>query len=150
MEEQADRVIAARGLIASPGFIDLHAHLRDPGNEEKETIATGLKAAAQGGFTTICCMPNTNPVIDNETVVKFILEQANQTPLARLLPIGAITRKREGKELADLEELARAGVIGFSDDGNPVTNGQIFQMALLYAKDLNLPVIDHCEDLTLS
>ena len=150
LAEEGATVIEAQGLVAAPGFIDLHAHLRDPGNEEKETIATGVSAAARGGFTTLCCMPNTNPAIDTAAVVQFILDRARQAGPVRVLPIGAITRGRQGKELADMEELARAGVAAFSDDGSPVADGQLFQMALTYAKELGLPVIDHCEDHSLS
>ena len=144
------QVVEAKGLVATPGFIDLHTHLRDPGNEEKETIATGMSAAARGGFTTICCMPNTNPAIDNAAVVQFIMDQARLAGPVRVLPIGAITRGRQGKELADMEDLAKAGAVAFSDDGSPVADGQLFQMALTYAKELGLPVIDHCEDHSLS
>ena len=144
------RIIEAKGLVAAPGFIDLHTHLREPGNEDRETIATGARAAARGGFTTICCMPNTNPAIDNAAVVQFVLDQARKAGNVRVLPIGAITRGRMGKELADMEELAKAGAVAFSDDGNPVADGHLLQMALIYAKELGMPVIDHCEDRALS
>ena len=149
-EPEGARVIEAAGLVVCPGFVDLHCHLREPGNEEKETIATGTRAAARGGFTTLCAMPNTNPAMDNATVVEFVLERARQAGPVRVLPIGAITRGRQGRELADMEELARAGAVAFSDDGSPVANGQLFQMALTYARELGLPVIDHCEDHSLS
>ena len=144
------QVIEAHGLVATPGFIDLHTHLREPGHEHKETIATGTAAGARGGFTTLCCMPNTDPAIDNAALVAFILEQAKEAGPLRVLPIGAITRGRHGAELADMEELARAGAVAFSDDGNPVADGHLMQMALTYARDLGLPVVDHCEDTRLS
>ncbi|MCH8974419.1 MAG: dihydroorotase [Chloroflexi bacterium] len=142
----ATRVVDGTGMVVAPGFIDLHAHLREPGGEDKETIATGTAAGARGGFTTICCMPNTTPVIDSATVVQFIARQAADAGPVRVLPFGAVSRGRAGVELTDMEELARAGVAGFTDDGNPVATGHLMQMALLYAGQLGLPVMDHCED----
>ncbi len=139
-------VVDGTGMVAAPGFIDLHAHLREPGSEDKETIATGTAAAARGGFTTLCCMPNTSPAIDNATVVEFIARQASTAGPVRVLPFGAVSRGREGRELTDMEELARAGVAGFTDDGSPVATGHLMRMALLYAGELGLPVMDHCED----
>ena len=143
-------VVNGAGLVACPGFIDLHAHLREPGYEYKETIATGALAAARGGFTTICCMPNTDPPIDSEPMVEFILRRARQAGLVRVLPIGCITRERRGKELADLEELAAAGAVAFSDDGDPVQDANLMRMALTYGADLGRPVSNHCQDLLLS
>jgi dihydroorotase len=143
-------VINARNLIASPGFIDLHCHLRDPGFEEKETIATGTLAAARGGFTTVCCMPNTEPAVDNQSVVNYILEKAAREGMVRVLPIGCITRGRKGETLAEMGELAQAGVIGFSDDGSPVMNSRLMRQALEYSRAFGLPVIEHCEDKTLA
>ena len=143
-------VVQAKGLVAAPGFIDLHAHLREPGFEEKETIATGTEAAARGGFTSLCCMPNTNPTLDTAGIVESVLRRAQEAGPVRVCPIGAVSRGRAGVELTEMEELARAGVVAFSDDGSPVADGHLMQMALLYAGDLGLPVIDHCQDLELS
>ena len=139
-------VVDANGLVAAPGFIDLHAHLREPGFEDRETIATGTAAAAAGGFTTVCAMPNTEPAIDSATVVEFVAQQARAAGPVRVRVIGAVSKGRKGVELADMEEMAKAGVVGFSDDGSPVATGRLMEMALLYAGQLGLPVIDHCED----
>lgn len=143
-------VLDATGLIVCPGFIDLHCHLREPGFEEKETIATGTRAAARGGFTTVCCMPNTNPPLDNRSTVDYVKAKAETAGVVRVLPIGCITKDRKGEELAEMTELAEAGVIGFSDDGHPVSNSALMCHALDYASSLSLPVIDHCEDKTLT
>ena len=143
-------VIDGEGLVCSPGFIDLHAHLREPGYEYKETIATGAAAAARGGFTTICCMPNTDPPIDSEPMIEFVLRRAREAGLIRVLPIGCITRERKGRELADLEEMAAAGAVAFSDDGDPVQDANLMRMALTYGADLNRPVSNHCQDKLLS
>ncbi len=139
-------VIDGAGLVAAPGFIDLHAHLREPGFEDKESIATGTAAAAAGGFTTVCAMPNTSPAIDTSAVVSFIAERAREAGPVRVLAFGAVSRGRKGVELTDMEELARAGVVGFTDDGSPVSTGLLMEKALLYAGELGLPVMDHCED----
>jgi len=141
-----DHTIDATGLILAPGFVDLHCHLREPGYEYKENIRSGLDAAAHGGFTTVCAMPNTEPATDNRSVVEFVLRTAKFVGLARVLPIGAVTVARAGKQLAELGELADAGCIGFSDDGNPVADSEIMRRALEYATGLGLPIIDHCED----
>ena len=143
-------VIEGSGLVACPGFIDLHAHLREPGYEYKETIASGAQAAARGGFTTLCCMPNTDPPIDSESVVEFVLRRAREAGHVRILPIGCVTRGRKGRELADLEELASAGAVAFSDDGDPVQDANLMRMALAYSADLGLPVSNHCQDIHLS
>ena len=143
-------IIEAAGLVACPGFIDLHAHLREPGYEYKETIATGAQAGARGGFTTICCMPNTDPPIDSESVVEFVLRRARAAGPVRILPVGCVTRGRLGRELADLEELAAAGAVAFSDDGDPVQDANLMRMALAYSADLGRPVSNHCQDLPLS
>lgn len=143
------RVIDGDGLVVTPGFIDLHTHLREPGQEDKESIRSGTAAGARGGFTTLCCMPNTEPAIDNATVVDFITKQANEGGSVRVLTFGAVTRGRQGKELTDMEELAQAGVVGFTDDGSPVSTGHLMQNALLYAGQLGLPIMDHCEDYSI-
>jgi dihydroorotase len=143
-------VISARGLVIAPGFIDLHCHLREPGFEEKETIATGSQAAARGGFTTVCCMPNTLPPLDNRETVEFVLSKAAEEAVVRVLPVGCITRGRQGEELVDMARLASAGVIGFSDDGDTVSNSDLMRQALELSRRLGLPIIDHCEDKALS
>jgi dihydroorotase len=139
-------VIDAKGKVVCPGFIDLHCHLRQPGYEQKETIATGTKAAARGGFTTVCCMPNTNPALDNLPLVEYVKSVAEKEGLIRVLPIGCITRGRKGEDLADMTEMAGAGVIGFSDDGNYVKNPHLMRRAMEYSLPLGLPIIEHCED----
>ncbi len=143
-------VVDGEGLVCCPGFIDLHVHLREPGYEYKETIATGSMAAAKGGFTTICCMPNTDPPIDSEPLVEFVLRRAKEAGLVRVLPVGCVSRERKGRELADLEELASAGAVAFSDDGDPVQDANLMRMALAYSTDLGLAVSNHCQDLCLS
>jgi dihydroorotase len=143
-------VLPARGYIVCPGFVDLHCHLREPGFEEKETIATGTRAAAGGGFTTVCCMPNTNPPLDNPAAVEYVKSRATKEGVVRVLPIGCVTRGRKGEELAPLRKLASAGVVGFSDDGDPVSNSGLMQKALEYSLDLGLPILDHCEDKALT
>ena len=144
------RTIDAASLVASPGFIDLHCHLREPGFEYKETIATGTLAAARGGFSTVCCMPNTEPAIDNAAVVDLIHRRCREGAVVRVYPIGCVTKGRRGKELADMEELAAAGVVAFSDDGDPVYDPLLMRMALIYSADLGLPVINHCQEPALS
>ena len=143
-------VLQAQGLIVCPGFIDLHCHLRQPGFEDKETIATGTRAAARGGFTTICCMPNTNPPLDNQATIEYVKSTADREGIIRVLPIGCISKGRKGEELADMAELASAGVIGCSDDGSPVMNSHLMRQALERSRDLDLPIIDHCEDTSIT
>jgi dihydroorotase len=147
---QVDRIIDASGLIVLPGLIDMHVHLREPGFEYKETISTGTMAAVKGGFTTVCCMPNTYPVNDNASVTEFIKRKASHEGYCTVLPIGAITKGQKGEELAEIGTMRNEGCIAFSDDGQPVMNSMIMRRALEYSKAFNVPVISHCEDLTLS
>jgi len=143
-------VLHAEGLVVCPGFIDFHCHLRQPGFEEKETIATGTQAAARGGFTTVCCMPNTSPPLDNPRIIDYVKSLAAREGVVRVLPIGCITIGRKGEALAPMAELAAAGVVAYSDDGSPVRNPRLMHQALDHSRVLGLPVIDHCEDTTLS
>ena len=148
---QADYdVLHAEGLIVCPGFIDLHCHLRQPGFDEKETMSSGTLAAARGGFTTVCCMPNTNPPLDNKTVIDYVKSKAAKEGAVRVLPIGCITKSRKGQELADMNEIAEAGAIGFSDDGNPVLDQNLMRKALEQSRTLGLPIIEHCEDTSIT
>jgi len=144
------QALDATGLVVCPGFMDLHCHLREPGFEDKETIATGTQAAAIGGFATVCCMANTEPPLDNAAVVGWVRRRARKDSLIGILPIGCITKGRKGKELTDMAELAEAGVVAFSDDGDPVASSQLMRHAMEHSRDLGLPVIDHCDDKTLS
>jgi len=143
-------VIACDGLIVSPGFIDVHCHLREPGREDVETIATGARAAAAGGFTAVCAMPNTDPVTDNQAAVGFIVRQGQRAAAARVYPIGAISVGQDGKVLAEFGEMVGAGAVAVSDDGRPVASAQLMRTALEYARTFKIPVIDHCEEPTLS
>lgn len=142
--------IDASGLFVLPGFVDLHVHLREPGFEYKETIKTGTAAAVKGGFTSVCCMPNTRPVNDNETVTEFILRKVFAEGACYVYPIGAITKGQQGKELAEMGMMREAGCVAFSDDGMPVMNSLIMRRALEYARAFNVPVISHAEDKDLS
>jgi dihydroorotase len=143
-------IIDAKNYIVSPGLIDIHTHLREPGNEDEETIATGTKAAAAGGFTTIFCMPNTNPPIDNQATVELVMLKAKNEGLINVLPVGCITKQRKGEELTEIGELKNAGVVAISDDGSSVKNSKIMRRALEYTKMFDLVIISHCEDTDLS
>jgi dihydroorotase len=143
-------VIQAAGLLVLPGFVDLHVHFREPGFEYKETIQSGTAAAVAGGFTSVCAMPNTNPVNDNQSITEFMLDRARAAGNAHLYPIGAITKGSEGKELAEIGDLRRAGCVAISDDGRPVMNSLVMRRAMEYARAFDVPVVDHCEDLHLS
>jgi dihydroorotase len=144
------RILSAKGLVVSPGFIDLHCHLREPGFEEKETIATGTEAAARGGFTAVCCMPNTFPPIDSPDTMTYLRNKVGLAARVRVFPIGCVSQGRRGEKLTDMARLAESGVVGFSDDGSPVADAELMQRALERSRHLDLPVIDHCEDLTLT
>ncbi|WP_035588296.1 dihydroorotase [Hippea jasoniae] len=145
-----DEEVDATGLIVAPGFVDIHAHLRDPGFKHKETIETGLRAAVKGGFTSVCCMPNTNPTIDSVEIVEYIKNKAEKLDICDLYPIGTITKGEKGEQLSDMASLKEAGCVAFSDDGRPVMNANVLRKALIYAEDLNLPLTLHEEDLNLS
>ncbi|MDW8223846.1 MAG: dihydroorotase [Gemmatales bacterium] len=143
---QADTVFEAQGKIVCPGLIDMHVHLREPGREEDETIATGTAAALAGGVTSVACMPNTEPAIDNQAAAEFVILQARRAGNAHVFPIGAITKGRRGEELAELAGLVEGGAVGFSDDGSPVRSAEIMRRALEYSRMLGRVVMDHCED----
>ncbi|HEY0546201.1 MAG TPA: dihydroorotase [Pyrinomonadaceae bacterium] len=143
-------VFDATGLVVAPGFIDMHVHLREPGQEYKETIATGAAAAVAGGFTSVCAMPNTDPINDSAAVTRFIIEQAGRAALANVFPIGAITKGSTGTELAEMGEMKQAGIVAVSDDGRPVPSAGMMRRAMEYARGFNLAVVDHCEDRTLA
>src|SRR6266851_3745676 len=136
-------------LVLCPGLIDMHVHLREPGQEHKETVATGVAAAVGGGFTAVACMPNTSPVNDNAGVTEYILKKAADANLARVYPIGAVSRGQAGEQLADIAELRQAGCVAITDDGRPVATALLMRRALEYASMFNLPVIEHCEEQTL-
>ena len=149
IEKQADTVIDATGCYVMPGLIDLHVHFRDPGLTYKEDIETGSKAAAKGGFTTVCCMPNTKPVVDNVETVKYIIEKGEKTGLTNVLPVGAVTKNMAGVEITDVEELKKAGICAISEDGKSVMNSGVYRKAMKNAAKANVPVLAHCEDINL-
>lgn len=144
--DSADRVIDAQGLDVVPGFIDLHVHLREPGFEYKETIKTGSMAAARGGFTTICPMPNTKPVIDSPEMVKWLLDKAKEDAVVHILPVGAVTVGQAGKEMTDIAGMAAAGAYAISEDGKSVMDSKLYKDAMIEAKKAGLVVLAHCED----
>src|SRR5438477_9870827 len=142
-------VAIASGLVVCPGLIDMHVHLREPGQEHKETVATGVAAAVAGGFTAVACMPNTSPVNDNAGVTEYILNKAAEANLARVYPIGAVSRGQQGEQLADIAELKQAGCVALTDDGHPVATAMLMRRALAYAGMYDLPIIEHCGEQTL-
>jgi dihydroorotase len=146
---KAKEVIDAKRMIVVPGLIDMHTHLREPGREDEETIYTGSCSAVAGGFTSVCCMPNTEPPIDNQESVKFVYAKAKQAK-CRIFCVGAVTKGQKGEELTEIYDLVQAGVVAISDDGKPVSNSQVMRSALEYCRMFDLPIISHCEDLSLS
>src|SRR5579885_2010278 len=150
IEPAGAEILDAGGLIVAPGFIDMHVHLREPGIEHAETIESGSRAAAAGGYTSICAMPNTIPVNDSATVTNYIVERARRSAVVNVFPIGAITKNSAGEELAAIGSMIAAGVVAISDDGKPVMNARVMRRAMEFARSFDLPVIDHCEDLHLS
>ncbi len=143
-------VFDATGLVVTPGFLDMHVHLREPGTEEAETISTGGSAAVAGGFTAVAAMPNTKPPNDNPSITHYIVSEARRSSPARVFPVGAITKDQKGETLAEIGEMFEAGIVAISDDGKPVMDAQLFRRALEYAQMFDMPVIQHCEDLNLS
>src|SRR5205807_1310791 len=143
---KTDRVIDARGMYVTPGLIDIHVHFREPGDEEEETIASGSAAAVAGGFTTVCCMPNTKPALDNEGLIDFVLREAERVGKANVFPVGAITKERKGKELAEIGSMKARGAIAFSDDGVGVADASVMRKAMQYARMCDTVLMQHCEE----
>ena len=150
LDEKPDVTIDAAGKLVVPGLIDVHVHFREPGDEEEETVATGAAAAVAGGFTTVCCMPNTKPALDNEGMIEFVLREARRARLANVFPVGAITKGREGKELAEIGSMHQRGAVAFSDDGVGVADAAVMRKALQYAKMFDTVLMQHCEEPSLS
>ena len=150
LDADAEEIVDAEGLFVLPGFIDMHCHLRDPGQEYKEDIQTGTLAALKGGFTAVACMPNTKPPIDNPALIKYVVDRAAEVDNARVYPIGCITKGQAGKELAEMHFMQEAGAVAFSDDGKPVSDGNTMRLALEYASGYNMLLISHCEDVSLA
>lgn len=149
LNRDADEVIDAAGCYVMPGLIDLHVHFRDPGLTYKEDIETGSRSAARGGFTTVCCMPNTNPVVDNADTVKYIIEKGKRVGLTNVLPVGSVTKSMLGKEITDVFELKNAGICAISEDGKSVMNSSVYREAMRNAVKAGIPVLAHCEDINL-
>ena len=147
--QSVEVIEVARGLVVCPGFVDMHTHLREPGQEHKETVATGTAAAVAGGFTAVACMPNTSPVNDNASITAYILQKAAEANLARVYPIGAVSRGQQGEQLADIAELHEAGCVAITDDGRPVATALLMRRALEYTRMFDMPIIEHCEEQTL-
>src|SRR5258708_14767975 len=143
-------VLDATGLIVAPGFIDLHAHLREPGQESSETIETGTRAAARGGFTAVCCMPNTKPVNDSASVTRFILDRAKVAASVHVWPIGAASVASKGEALAEIAAMKQAGIVAVSDDGKPIASAKLVRQVIEYCRSLHLPVIEHPDDVSLA
>ena len=149
LNAKADQQIDAKGCYVMPGFIDMHVHLRDPGQEQKETIETGCQAAAHGGFTTVVAMPNTKPVVDNADIVKYVKNKAKTVGIVNVIQVGAITKGQMGTELADIREMHKAGSLAISEDGKSVMNSEIYREAMQIAEELGIPILAHCEDINL-
>lgn len=150
IEVKDAKIIDLNDKLVMPGLIDMHTHLREPGYEHKETIATGTQAAAKGGFTSVACMPNTNPVLDKKLLIDGLHKRVSEDGVVKVHPIGAVTKESQGRELAEIGSMAESGIVAISDDGNPVMDSEIMRLALKYADDFELPVISHCEDENLS
>ncbi|MGB9867736.1 MAG: dihydroorotase [Bacillota bacterium] len=148
--EVGERLIDAEGLVVAPGLVDMHAHFREPGHEEKEDIESGSRAAVMGGFTSVLCMANTDPVCDNASVVRYVLERGREVGLCDVFPVGAVTKGLKGEEIAEMVDMARAGAVAFSDDGKPIASASLMMKALQYSKITGKPIISHAEDPTLS